>query len=440
MPLGSRRTSSARQSRWALPCLVVLTTAALAGTPAAAQAADPCSSQAHYDWMGASVSATVSIPSLVQPNGITSYDGTILAPADAAAFPGRRPVVVIQHGLGGNQCAQWWTAQDLAGHGFIAVVWTSPQGADTVSAFVNAVDAMRSAIAFVRTPSNPYAAQSDTDRIAVAGHSLGSVVASYVQQDPDPGVRAAVAFDNLRRWVNGDSGGAVFECAAAEAGAITPRVPAIGFAKDQPCDAKPDFAPADLKLPGFENWRQAGVPAIELVMAGYNHLDFATPGSEDKHRDLAYFVEAWLDRWLLDDVAADDRLLADTLLDRPTASLLSTRFLSAAYLPGVVDSGDYVTYLNDTKAPATKRNGGPEGEIGRDRARRGVKFRFSANDPSATFECRLDDGDWKRCESPQAIGAPKVRPGRHTFRVRASDPRGNVESTPAVWRLRVEPE
>ena len=151
MSRGSRQTSStsARQSRWALPWIVVVAAALLGGSAAPAQAADPCPSQPHFDWMGASVSETVSIPSLAQPNGITAYDGTIVKPADNVAFPGTRPVVLIQHGLGGNQCGLWWIAQELAGHGYIAVVWTAPQGSDTTSAFLNAVDAMRSAIVFV---------------------------------------------------------------------------------------------------------------------------------------------------------------------------------------------------------------------------------------------------------------------------------------------------
>ncbi len=313
----------------------------------------------------------VSIPSLTQPNGITSYDGTILAPADGAAFPGARPVVLIQHGLGGNQCANWWTAQDVAGHGYVAMVWTAPQGSSPTDAFANAVDAMRSALAFTRTAANPYSAQTDAGNVALAGHSLGSIVAGYVQQDPDPGIHALIALDTLRRWLNGDPGGAVFECTAAQNVEITPRVPALGFAKDQPCDARPDYAPLDLKLAGFLHWREAGMPAMELDMAGYNHLDFATPGSEDKHRVLSYFIGAWLDRWLQDDGSADQRLLADTVLGMPTASLLSTQFHSGAFLPGKVDSTDYRAYLSDTKAPNTKRRGGPQGSIGRDRARRG---------------------------------------------------------------------
>jgi pimeloyl-ACP methyl ester carboxylesterase len=405
----------------------LIVVAAAVATPGAASAAGPCDGQPHYDWMGDSASTTVSIPSLTQPNGNLAYDGTILKPADGATYPGPRPVVLLQHGLGGNQCAQYWSARDLAGHGYIAIVWTAPRGANQVEAFFNAVDAMRSAIAFVRGSQNPYLPNTDGSRIALAGHSLGSIVAGYVQQDSDPGVRALIALDTLRRWVNGDPGGAVFECAAAQQLEITPRVPALGFAKDAPCDAKPDYAPVDLKLPGFDWWRAHELPAVELVMAGYSHLDFATPGSELKHRDLAYLMEAWLGRWLLGD-------RTDAFLGDDVDELLSTRFLSGAYLPGAVDSRDFRAFLADDKAPNTKRKAGPGNEVRRDRARRGVRFRFGSPDASATFECRLDGGKWRGCESPSKV---KTGRGRHRFRVHATDPRGNTEPDPAVWRFRV---
>jgi hypothetical protein len=309
------------------------------------------------------------------------------------------------------------------------VVWTAPEGASTGEAFVNAVDAMRSAIAFVRSAANPYAATTDGDRIALAGHSLGSVVASYVQGDPDPGVRALIALDTLRRWANGDPGGAVFECAANRALEVTPRVPALGFAKDAPCDAKPDFAPADLKLAGFDWWHEHQLPTAELVMAGYQHLDFATPGSEQKHRDLARLMEAWLGRWLLEDAGATDAFLA-----RDLDELLSTRFLSGGYLPGLVDSRDFRAFLADDVSPQTKRVGGPGRHVGRGAARRGLRFRFAADDADAAFECRLDDGAWKPCESDVRV---KTGVGRHRFRVRATDARGNVEPSPARWKFRV---
>jgi pimeloyl-ACP methyl ester carboxylesterase len=415
---------------------MVVVAAAVSISPATAAAANPCPAQTQYGWMGPSVSETVTIPSLTHPSGITDYQGTILRPPDGGYYQGARPVVLLQHGLGGNQCAQWWTAQDLAGHGYVAIVWTAPQGANTTEAFFNAVDAMRSAIAFVPTPANPYSANSDSSRIALAGHSLGSIVASYVQQDADPGVRTVVALDNLRRWVNGDPGGAVFECTANQVLEITPRVPAIGFAKDAPCDARPDYAPADLKQAGFLWWREHGVPSMELVMAGFDHLAFATPGSEQQHRELGYFIQAWLDHWLLNDPDADSRLLADTVLGVPTASLLSTKFLSGAYLLPAIDTTDYVGYLNDVVAPNTRKLHGPKRRISKRRARRGLTFKFASDDPDAAeFECRLDERSFRGCESPKRVVDAQL--GRHTFRVRAIDRRGNADPEPAVWRYSI---
>jgi pimeloyl-ACP methyl ester carboxylesterase len=424
------------EMRLAALALIGLLAGALLAAPSPAPAANPCPAQPHHQWMGDYAAETVTIPSLTHPGGIASYAGTIARPADPAAYPGARPVVLIQHGLGGSQCAQWWTARGLAGHGYVAVVWTSPVGGSPTTAFVNAVDAMRSARAFVRSAANPYAPVSDTTRMALAGHSLGSIVASFVQQDADPGVRTIVALDTLRRSLLGDPGGAVFECIPPPVGEITPRVPAVGFAKDEPCDVRPDHAPADLKLPGFDRWREAGMPAVELVMAGYNHLDFASPGSEAEHRDLAYFIEGWLARWLSDDQAGEERFFADAVHGRPIEELLSTTFHSGAFLPGRVDSSDFRAFLADHIAPETKREHGPHRHVSLGRARRGIKFRWSADDAGAVFECRLDSREWRPCQSPKRIGNPGV--GRHRFRVRATDPRGNVEPEPAAWRFRVE--
>ena len=77
---------------------------------------------------------------------------------------------------------------------------------------------------------------------------------------------------------------------------------------------------------------------------------------------------------------------------------------------------------------------GPGTAVGRSGARRGIRFRFRADDAEASFECHLDKGTWKRCESPRRV---KTGRGRHRFRVRATDPRGNTEPDPAVWRFTV---
>lgn len=61
-------------------------------------------------------------------------------------------------------------------------------------------------------------------------------------------------------------------------------------------------------------------------------------------------------------------------------------------------------------------------------------FRFRSSESGSTFECRLDGRAWRRCSSPKRV---KVAPGRHTFRVRATDRAGNTDRTPAVSRWRV---
>ena len=84
----------------------------------------------------------------------------------------------------------------------------------------------------------------------------------------------------------------------------------------------------------------------------------------------------------------------------------------------------------DSTAPNTRITAGP-----RKRARKHrVKFRFRADEPDVSFQCRLDRGTWRRCASP-ARG--RVSKGRHRFQARAEDTAGNLEARPASYRFRV---
>ncbi|MDQ3777907.1 MAG: hypothetical protein M3310_03435, partial [Actinomycetota bacterium] len=58
-------------------------------------------------------------------------------------------------------------------------------------------------------------------------------------------------------------------------------------------------------------------------------------------------------------------------------------------------------------------------------------FRFSASE-SAVFQCRLNTGAFVACTSPKTYA--RLRRARHSFEVRAIDPAGNVDTTPAVHR------
>jgi parallel beta-helix repeat protein len=77
-----------------------------------------------------------------------------------------------------------------------------------------------------------------------------------------------------------------------------------------------------------------------------------------------------------------------------------------------------------------------------------VEFRFSGTDSGTltanlTFECRLDGVDpdpYAPCSSPYAIST--LTSGEHTFEVRAVDPTGNTDRTPAtyIWTVNLGPE
>lgn len=51
-------------------------------------------------------------------------------------------------------------------------------------------------------------------------------------------------------------------------------------------------------------------------------------------------------------------------------------------------------------------------------------FEFEADDPEATYQCRLDEGSWAACTSPHTT--PGLSVGDHTFAVRATDDLGNT--------------
>lgn len=67
-----------------------------------------------------------------------------------------------------------------------------------------------------------------------------------------------------------------------------------------------------------------------------------------------------------------------------------------------------------------------------------ARFGFTADDPDATFECRLDGGAWKACSSVHEVADLSL--GSHDFALRATDRLGNV-SEPLVhtWRVNVPP-
>lgn len=92
------------------------------------------------------------------------------------------------------------------------------------------------------------------------------------------------------------------------------------------------------------------------------------------------------------------------------------------------------TYIEDSSPPRTRITMGP----GAKTRHRKVVFRFAdvGGDPlGASFRCKLDRRKWKACRSPFKLKHLGYR--RHTLRVIASDPIGNVEAKAAKRSFKV---
>jgi hypothetical protein len=63
-----------------------------------------------------------------------------------------------------------------------------------------------------------------------------------------------------------------------------------------------------------------------------------------------------------------------------------------------------------------------------------AKFSFESTTPGSSFECKLDKGGFKPCNSPFKH---KVDDGKHKFQVRAIDPDGRIDTTPAKYSWKV---
>jgi hypothetical protein len=86
----------------------------------------------------------------------------------------------------------------------------------------------------------------------------------------------------------------------------------------------------------------------------------------------------------------------------------------------------------DRRPPNTRITSGPP-KVTRSRT---VRFKFRSTERGSEFQCKPDwRKRWASCRSPKSYS--RLRPGRHSFQVRAIDRAGNVDRTPAksFWRV-----
>jgi hypothetical protein len=104
---------------------------------------------------------------------------------------------------------------------------------------------------------------------------------------------------------------------------------------------------------------------------------------------------------------------------------------------GLGNTGPAATYpwIIDRTPPSTTVDSGPADPTNATAA----TFTFSASELGSTFECRLDGGSFGPCSS--SVLYTGLGGGSHTFDVRATDPAGNLDTTPATytWSIDVTP-
>jgi hypothetical protein len=84
----------------------------------------------------------------------------------------------------------------------------------------------------------------------------------------------------------------------------------------------------------------------------------------------------------------------------------------------------------DTDPPETTITKQPKDKSPKKKA----KYKFTSDEAGSTFECKIDKKPWEACTSPKKF---KAKPGKHKFKVRAIDPAGNVDPTPAKDKFKV---
>ena len=63
-------------------------------------------------------------------------------------------------------------------------------------------------------------------------------------------------------------------------------------------------------------------------------------------------------------------------------------------------------------------------------------FKALSNEPGSTFQCKVDKKPFEACKAKTTFD---LKPGKHTVKVAAVDPAGNVDPTPAKFKFTIKP-
>lgn len=228
------------------------------------------------------------------------------------------PAVIVVHGGASRKELHWWASQPLAEAGYFVVALdtansTSGHRPDTedVLDWLTATPAAPTA----RGEFNPHWDELQRERIGIAGHSAGGVVAGRLGQE-DERISALVSWDRAQSSPLPDD--------------LPLRTPAMFQFADwncqqvPVCQPEPYLEPPNPDGPGnkgddFARAREAGVDTMQIALRAATHLDWVPSKlAGNRYAEIVslYYTLAWFDRYLK---GADDPAAAADAFARLTA-------------------------------------------------------------------------------------------------------------------------
>ncbi len=129
-------------------------------------------------------------PASMQAFQIPSHDAALNAIAYVAAGAGPHPIVLVLHGIPGNE-KNLDIAQAIRRAGWTAVYfdYRGSWGSPGAFSFSNSIEDTQAAIAWLREPAHAAKLRSDPKKIVLLGHSMGGFMAAWAGSH-DPAILA----------------------------------------------------------------------------------------------------------------------------------------------------------------------------------------------------------------------------------------------------------
>jgi hypothetical protein len=203
-----------------------------------------------------------------------------------------------------------------------------------------------------------------------------------------------------------------------------------------------DYSPFNSGLPGFDPDGFYGFPGCNptdpqgISVGWYDQYVLGLAGQQIDVTNMAagtYCVRQTVDSSASIDELDETNNVAETRVQIDPAPP------SLAVLSGSCELGSEPPTI-DTTAPDTQLLRAPTQRRLTSRRALRAQFGFGASEAEARFECSLDDAAFVECASPAELRL-RARRGvwtRHSFAVRAVDPAGNADGSPAMWTGKVK--